>query len=213
MSEDVQSSVESYSASPKSDEPHARAPSGADSLYGPSLSSGRGRRTLTSANSRSVTLLPDGSQMSYTSAPCSPPAALRATIAESPLADGDTLCSVAGATSSVRLPPVVIGPTTQAQRVAAEAMPSKEFSGSVPFTRTLSRTTSLTSTKHSERTRTVPTNLSNRFLVGNIIGRGSYAKVRDAYDLTHKCVVALKIFNVCFFFFSQNLFFACLSLT
>ena len=198
MSEDVQSSVESYSASPRSDEAPARTPSGTDGMFVPTHASVRGARTLASANTRSATLLPDGSQLSYTSAPCSPPAVLRAANPESPLAssDGDSLCSAE--TSPVRIPTTVLGRSIRVQRVAAENAANTECSGSVPFTRTLTRTMSMTSTNPSERSRTVPKNLSNRFLVGNIIGRGSYAKVRDAYDLTHKTVVAIKIFNVCF---------------
>jgi len=68
-------------------------------------------------------------------------------------------------------------------------------SGSVPFTSTLVRTMSSLSPKNIEKIRTVPKNLGNRFLVGNLIGRGSYAKVRDAYDIKHNTVVAIKIFN------------------
>ena len=66
---------------------------------------------------------------------------------------------------------------------------------SVSFTASLVRTTSSRSVRSSEKTRAVPKNLSNRFLVGNVIGRGSYAKVRDAYDVHYRTVVAVKIFR------------------
>ena len=71
------------------------------------------------------------------------------------------------------------------------------LSRSVSFTAPLVRTASSQSSRSTEKHRARPKNLSNRFLVGNIIGRGSYAKVRDAYDVHYKTVVALKIFKVC----------------
>ena len=66
---------------------------------------------------------------------------------------------------------------------------------SVSFTASLVRTASSRSVRSSEKMRAVPKNLSNRFLVGNVIGRGSYAKVRDAYDIHYGTVVAVKIFK------------------
>ena len=72
---------------------------------------------------------------------------------------------------------------------------SQTMNRSVSFTASLVRTASSRSVRSSEKLRAVPKNLSNRFLVGNVIGRGSYAKVRDAYDIHYGTVVAVKIFK------------------
>lgn len=45
--------------------------------------------------------------------------------------------------------------------------------------------------------RSVPKVLRDRYLLGDVLGRGSFAKVREAYDMREKRIVALKIFHVC----------------
>lgn len=38
--------------------------------------------------------------------------------------------------------------------------------------------------------------LKNRYILGNLLGRGSFAKVKEAYDLKLRKIVAIKKFNV-----------------
>jgi len=44
--------------------------------------------------------------------------------------------------------------------------------------------------------RSLPKVVNDRYLVGDVLGRGSFAKVREAYDLREKRIVALKIFQL-----------------
>ena len=46
-----------------------------------------------------------------------------------------------------------------------------------------------------------------QYLVGSILGQGSFAQVREAYDTKEKKLVAIKIFNVCIHHLSFSLLF------
>lgn len=78
----------------------------------------------------------------------------------------------------------------------ANGGPGGSGSGSSSFKSAIHDLLKFESYENEEVERKTTKILKNRYILGNLIGRGSFAKVKEAYDLKLHKIVAIKIFNV-----------------